>query len=129
MSDFNFANTVGGKLVAELIKEWKNAIEVPNSCLPENFHDNVRGGRTLKRLEELCNKRDKMSPHVKMKKLKDRNIARLAAQLGEGDTNINQSLDWSQNECDEIALNRHEIAMVNGMVSAGIIDADDLEEE
>jgi len=126
---YKFENTVGGKAFSGLVEEMKETIVVSNSLLPENMRDEVRGGRTLKRLEELCDKRDGLSEHVKIKMIKERNIARLAAQIPEGKTDIDEPLDWSQNEVDEVALNRHEIAMVNGMVASGVIDAEDLLEE
>lgn len=129
MSDFNFSRTIGGKLCAACKEDMKDAIFAPNSILPEKFHDLIRGGRSLKRLEELCDKRDGSSDHVKIKAIKERNIARLAAQVSEGEADIDKPFDWSQNEFDEIALNRHEIAMVNAMVANGVIDADDLLEE
>jgi hypothetical protein len=129
MSDFNFSRTISGKLMAEHAEDMKDVVFVPNSILPEKFHDLVRGGRSLKRLEELCDKRDGLSDHVKIKAIKERNIALLSAQVAEGETDIDKPFDWSQNEFDEIALNRHEIAMVNAMVASGVIDADDLLEE
>jgi len=126
---YKFENTVGGKAFFGLVEEMKETIVVSNSLLPENMRDEVRGGRTLKRLEELCDKRDGLSEHVKIKTIKERNIALLSAQVAEGETDIDKPFDWSQNWVDEVALNRHEIAMVNAMVASGVIDADDLLEE
>jgi hypothetical protein len=118
-------------LEADFRKAWMEAIEVPNSCLPESFRDHVRGGRSLKRLEELCEKRDGITPHVKMKAVKARNIEKLAAQVAhlENTGNMDFALDYSANECDEIAQHRAECALVNGMVNGGFIDADDLLED
>ena len=46
------------KTVEEMLKELEVATQemlfVPNDLLPESFHDNVRGGRTLARLNEMC---------------------------------------------------------------------------
>ena len=46
------------KTVEEMLKELEVAvmecIVVPNDMLPESFHDDVRGGRTLARLDEMC---------------------------------------------------------------------------
>ena len=47
-----FENTPSGKLLAEFRTAILECITVPNHLLPEEFHDEVRGGRTLKRLEE-----------------------------------------------------------------------------
>jgi hypothetical protein len=129
MSEYKFENTVGGKLVASLREALADCIVVPNSMLPLDFHDNVRGGRTLKRLEEMCDKRNGLTDHVKIKAIKERNIARLAAQVAEGETDISEPIDYSQNECDEIAQHRAECALVNGMVNGGFLDADDLLED
>ncbi len=118
--------------VEEYLREaWIDAIIIDNSGLPESFRDHVRGGRSLRRLEEMCEKRDGITPHVKHKAIKARNIERLAAQVSHlretGEMDF--ALDYSQNECDEIAQHRAECALVNGMVNGGFIDADDLLED
>jgi len=114
--------------VEEYLREaLMEAIEILNSCLPEGFRDYVRGGRSLKRLEELCEKRDGITAHVKQKAVKARNIERMAAQVN--GTDITEPLDWSQNEVDEIAQHRAECALVNGMVNGGLLTADDLLED
>ncbi len=132
-----FENTPGGKLVAELRQATRELIVVPNSCLPAEMHDNVRGGRTLARLEELCEKRDGITAHTKLKALKARNVERLAAQVeaktirnGHGDfVDLDSALDYSDNECDDLQLSKNMQAMVGGMISGGIIEADDLLED
>lgn len=111
---------------------FADVIVVPNSWLPVEFHDNVRGGRTLKRLNELCAKRDgEETAHQKIKAAKARNIEKLAAQVAhlEQTGEMDFALDYSENECDEIAQHRAECALVNGMVNGGLIDADDLLED
>ena len=132
-----FENTIGGKLVAELRKVTREMIVVPNSCLPAEFHDDVRGGRTLARLEELCEKRDGITAHTKLKALKARNVERLAAQVeaksvfaAHGDfVDLTGELDYSDNECDDLQLTKNMQALVGGMVNGGLIDADDLLED
>ena len=46
------------KSVEEMLKELevatKEMLFVPNDLLPKSFRDEVRGGRTLARLDELC---------------------------------------------------------------------------
>ena len=132
-----FENTIGGQLVAELRQLTREMIVVPNSCLPADMHDNVRGGRTLARLEQMCEKRDGITAHTKLKALKARNVERLAAQVeaksvfaAHGDfVDLTGELDYSDNECDDLQLTKNMQALVGGMVNSGIIDANDLLED
>tara|TARA_Y100000385_G_scaffold11760_1_gene12146 strand:- start:47 stop:454 length:408 start_codon:yes stop_codon:yes gene_type:complete len=132
-----FENTIGGQLVAELRQLTREMIVVPNSCLPADMHDNVRGGRTLARLEQMCEKRDGITAHTKLKALKARNVERLAAQVeaksvfaAHGDfVDLTGELDYSDNECDDLQLSKNMQALVGGMINGGIIDADDLLED
>ena len=131
-----FENTPSGKLLAEFRTAILECITVPNHLLPEEFHDHKSGERTLARLEELCDERDGITEHVKLKALKARNIENLAAQVeaktirnGHGDfVDLDSELDYSDNECDEIQLHKNHMALVGGMVNGGLIDAEDLEE-
>ena len=131
-----FENTPSGKLLAEFRSAILECITVPNHLLPEEFHDHKSGERTLARLEELCDERDGITEHVKLKALKARNIEKLAAQVeaktirnGHGDfVDLDSELDYSDNECDEIQLHKNHMALVGGMVNGGLIDAEDLEE-
>ena len=113
----------------QAIREFQAAIEsvieIPNSWLPAELHDDVRGGRTIERLNELLDERDGITEHRKLKAIKARNIARLAAQFESGC----EEFDYSQNERDELQLYRNECAMIEGMIHAGHIDRDDLEVE
>jgi|TARA_B100000085_G_C18413067_1_gene459434 hypothetical protein len=135
-----FENTPGGKLVAELRQITREMIVVPNSCLPAEMHDNVRGGRTLARLEELCDKRDGITEHTKKQAIKARNIEKLRKQFEEkaqfhthrGGTDfvdLESEFDYSDNECDDLQLTKNMQALVGGMVNGGLIDADDLLED
>jgi len=111
------------------IREFQAAIDaaivVPNSWLPAELQDQKRGGRTVAKLNKLLDKRDGITEHRKLKAIKARNIARLAAQFEAGC----ESFDYSGNERNELQLYRNECAMVEGMIHAGHIDADDLENE
>ena len=133
------------KTVEEMLKELEVATQemlfVPNDLLPESFHDNVRGGRTLARLNEMCEEiEDTETEHQKTKAIKARNIEKMRKQVEEksifnthkGGTDfvdLSGELDWSDNEADEIQLHKNMAALVGGMVNGGLIDADDLEEE
>lgn len=109
---------------------------IENEMLPFEFHDNRSGERTLARLNELCDKRDGLTEHVKLKALKARNIEKLAAQVeaktirnAHGDfVDLDSELDYSDNEIDDPALTRNMMALVGGMVNGGLLDAEDFEE-
>lgn len=103
----------------------ESAVVIPNSWLPAELQDRKRGGRTAAKLNRLLDKRDGITEHRKLKAIKARNIARLAAQIEAGA----ESLDYSGNERNELQLYRNECAMVEGMIHAGHIDADDLIED
>lgn len=67
--------TEGEKLLKDFENAIKECIVVPNSWLPDELHDNVRGGRTLARLEKLQDERDgELSQHKKDKQEKARRI-------------------------------------------------------
>ena len=133
------------KSVEEMLKELevatKEMLFVPNDLLPEAFHDDVRGGRTLARLDELCEEiADGETAHQKAKAAKARNIEKMRKQVEEksiftthkGGTDfvdLSGELDYSDNEADEIQLHKNLMALVGGMVNRGMVDADDLEEE
>jgi hypothetical protein len=131
-----FENTPGGKLVEELRQATREIVVVPNSCLPNELHDKVRGGRTLSYLERVCGKQDDETQHSKEKKIKARNVERLAAQVesktirnGHGDfVDLDSALDYSDNECDDLRLTKNMQALIGGMISGGILDFDDLKE-
>ncbi|MEK9696613.1 MAG: hypothetical protein VW270_12695 [Candidatus Poseidoniales archaeon] len=131
------SNPATGRMFDELAKSIRECITVPNHLLPEEFHDNTRGGRTLERLEQLCDERDGNTEHRKLKELKARNVAKLAAQVeaktirnGHGDfVDLDSELDYSMNEIDELQLHRNMAALVGGMVNGGLIDSEDLLED
>lgn len=120
---------------------FADCIEVPNHLLPEEFHDEVRGGRTIARLNEMCEElADTETAHQKAKAAKARNIEKLRKQVEEksifnthrGGTDfvdLSGELDYSDNEADDLQLSKNLMAFVGGMVSGGIIDADDLLED
>ena len=120
---YKFENTVGGRLVKELETAIKECLVVPNSWLPEDMHDNVRGGRTLARLDKMCDKRDGLTEHRKLKALKAENIENYRKQFEESG-----SFEYDGHR-DELQLHKNQMAMVSGMVNSGMIDAEDLEEE
>ena len=133
------------KTVEEMLKELEVATQemiiVPNSSLPEGFHNERDGGRSLAELNAMCEDiADDESEHQKTKAIKARNIEKMRKQVEEksiftthkGGTDfvdLSGELDWSDNEADEIQLHKNMAALVGGMVNGGLIDAEDLEEE
>ena len=129
------------ELNAHMQEQFAELIEVPNSMLPEKYHDNIRGGRTLARLNELmAEEAETETAHQKAKAAKARNIEKLRKQVEEksiykthkGGTDfvdLSEGLDYSDNEADEIQLAKNEFAFVRGMVNGGLIEWDDLEVE
>ena len=118
------SNPATGRMFDELAKSIRECITVPNHLLPEEFHDHTRGGRTLERLEQLCDERDGNTEHRKLKELKARNVAKLAAQVeaktirnGHGDfVDHDSELDYSMNEIDELQLHRNMAALVLSLI-------------
>lgn len=140
MKKFDFSKTEGGRIYAELVKLTQEMIVVPNECLPAEFHDNVRGGRTLARLNEMTDKRDGITEHTKKQAVKARNIEKLSKQFetlaqykthkgGTDFVDLSDGFDYSDNECDDLQLTKNMQALVGGMVNGGLIDADDLLED
>ena len=115
------------QMLADLDVAISECLIIPNEWLPNEWHDDVRGGRTIARLEQECDVREGLSEHVKLKALKARNIERLRKQVTGHD--IECEFDYSENETDELQLHKNEIAMVTGMLNGGMIDVSDLEEE
>jgi hypothetical protein len=120
---------------------FAECIEVPNDLLPEKYHDKIRGGRTLARLNELMAEEDETeTAHQKAKAAKARNIEKLRKQFeqkaiytthkgGTDFVDMESGFDYSENEADEIQLAKNEFAFVRGMVNGGLIEWDDLEVE
>lgn len=61
----------------------REAFEVPNSCLPEEFHDDRSGSVSLARLHKLCEERDGETDYQKRKQEKARRIEIYRKQIEE----------------------------------------------
>lgn len=126
------------QMLAELEVAVEECIVIPNEWLPTEYHDQIRGGRTITRLNEMSETLERTeSEHSKVKATKARNIEKMRKQVEEkslfaahGDfVDLDSELDYSDNEADEIQLHKNMVALVGGMVNSGMIDAEDLEEE
>ena len=71
-------------------KDIENIIQdhifVPNSWLPAEFQNHRDGGRTLAELEELCDKRDRITPAKKEKEERQKRVALYRKQQEEKGT-------------------------------------------
>ena len=121
MSEFKLEHTVGGKLLKELETVLRDCIVAPNSWLPEDFHDKIRGGRTLARLEQICDKRDGRTEHRKLKEIKKENVENYRQQFAE-----NESFEYN-GHVDEMQLHRNEMAFCDAHPAIEIDDDDRLE--
>ena len=107
------------KLIDSCNEAIRECIIIPNEWLPEDYHDQVRGGRTLARLEQLCDKSEGLTDHVKQKAAKARNIAKLAAQF---DRELEQPLDYSDCEINELRQYDMEMMFVKAGIAAGMME-------
>ena len=105
MSDYKFENTIGGKLVKELNREIRECIVVSNHWLPAEFHDDVRGGRTLARLEQMCEEHNRgPSKFRDLKDIKAENVENYRKQFEE-----NELFEYN-GHINELQLHRNEMA-------------------
>ena len=104
MSKYKFENTIGGKLLKELDATFRDCLVIPNGWLPEKFHDKVRGGRTLARLDQMCDKHEGLTEHRKVKDIKAENVENYRKQFEE------KELFAYNGHVNELQLHRNEMA-------------------
>ena len=109
------------ELTADLRQAFAELITVPNHLLPEEFRDNIRGCRTLARLEQLCDKRDGMTEHRKLKNIKAENVERYRKQF-ETDEEIRYD-----GAVDELQLYKNEMAFCKACPSIEFEEEDFME--
>ena len=121
MNEYKFENTTGGKLLKKLEQAIKECIVVPNSWLPKECHDKVRGGRTLARLDKVCDKREGISEHQKTKAIKAENIENYRKQF-------EQSGEFEYNgRTNELQLYKNEMAFCSAHPAIEIDEDDCME--
>ena len=69
------------KMFAKLDAAIHNAITVPNSWLPEEYHNKKTGQVSLARLDKKCDRRDGVTDHKKLKAEKARRIENYRQQV------------------------------------------------
>jgi len=104
MSEYKFENTIGGKLLKELDATFRDCLVIPNGWLPEKFHDKVRGGRTLARLDQMCDKHEGLTEYRKVKDIKAENVENYRKQFEE------KELFAYNGHVNELQLHRNQMA-------------------
>ena len=114
---YNFENTIGGQLVKQLEIAIKECIEVPNSMLPEEYHNNRDGVRTLADLESMHNEATQPSQHQLDKAAKAERCEKYRQQW-----EANESIEY---DVDEDRLYKNELTFCKLASDAGWIELDD----
>ena len=87
----------------ELYYAIEEAFEVPNSWLPEEYHNDKTGYVTLSKLNKQCNKKEGISEHKKLKAEKARHVEIYRKQIEE-----NGEIEYV--DIDEEQLYKNQIA-------------------
>jgi hypothetical protein len=109
------------QLKAELEAATMEALWVPNDILPERYHDDREGGRTLSRVQAVYEREIEPNlEHQRVQAEKAKRVAKYAAEYAENgtityDVDDHKQYDNEQSFCD-------------GLLKAGILDADDFME-
>jgi len=97
-------------------------VEIPNEWLPKEFQDNVRGGRSINRLNDILDLREGITDHKKKKAIKAENI-----EIYRKSMDNHAEIDYSLGKSDQEQLYRNEQAFVEAMVQSGQMYIDDFE--
>jgi len=62
------------QLIEDGMRVMQETVVIPNEWLPEEWHDKKRGGRTLARLNKICDKKEGLSEYKKNRAARARNI-------------------------------------------------------
>ena len=114
---YEFSNTVGGKLLAELRDAVMECIEVPNHLLPEEYRNNRDGVRTLAELEAMHSEATQPSQHQLDKAAKAERCEKYRKQW-----EANESIEY---DVDEDRLYKNELTFCKLADEAGWIELDD----
>ena len=114
---YKFENTIGGQLLEQLRQDIVNCIEVPNDMLPEEYHNNRDGVRTLAELDSMYQESSEPSQHVLDKAAKAERCEKYRQQW-----EANGSIEY---DVDEYRLHKNELAFAEAAVKAGWIELDD----
>ena len=113
---YNFENTIGGQLLKQLEIAVKECIEVPNSMLPEEYHNNRDGVRTLADLESTYNEAIQPSQHQLDKTARTERCEKYRQQWED-----NESIEY---DVDADRLYKNELTFCKLASGAGWIEID-----
>jgi|TARA_B110001454_G_C12406711_1_gene303315 hypothetical protein len=106
------------QMLANLEAAALEAIWVPNELLPERYHDNREGGRTLKRIEDVYeNEIEPALEHQRVQAEKAKRVAKYAAEYAE-----NGTITY---DVDDHKQYKNEQSFCDGLIAGGILDSDD----
>ena len=109
------------QLKAELEAATMQALWIPNEVLPERYHDDREGGRTLDRIQEVYER--EVEPNLEYQRIqaeKAKRVAKYAAEYaerGEFDYDVDPDMQY-----------KNEQSFCNGLIRGGVLDADDFME-
>ena len=110
------------QMLADLEAATMEAIWIPNDLLPERYHDDREGGRTLERIQDVYE--SEVEPNLEYQRIqaeKAKRVAKYAAEYAERgefeyDVDVDRQYKNEQSFCD-------------GLVAGGILDSDDFLEQ
>ena len=110
------------QLKAELEAATMEALWIPNEVLPERYHDDREGGRTLDRIQEVYER--EVEPNLEYQRIQAEKATRVAkyaaeyAERGEFDYDVDPDMQY-----------KNEQSFCNGLIRGGVLDADDFMEQ
>ena len=114
---YKFENTIGGQLLEQLREDIMQCYEVHNDMIPEEYHNNRDGVRTLADLDSMYQESNEPSQHVLDKAAKAERCEKYRQQW-----EANGSIEY---DVDEYRLHKNELAFVEAAVKAGWMELDD----
>ena len=110
------------QMLADLEAATMEAIWIPNDLLPERYHDDREGGRTLERIQDVYE--NEVEPNLEYQRIqaaKAERVAKYAAEYAErGEFEYDVDADRQY---------KNEQSFCDGLIAGGILDSDDFMEQ
>ena len=110
------------QMLADLETATMECLWIPNDLLPERYHDDREGGRTLDRIQEVYER--EVEPNLEYQRIQAEKGTRVAkyaseyAERGEFDYDVDPDMQY-----------KNEQSFCNGLIRGGILDAADFMEQ